>query len=193
MAPTDPRADIHADRILILDFGSQYTQLIARRIREAQVYCEIKPWDVAPDVVTRFGAKGIILSGGPESVTAANGPKAPDCVFELGVPVLGICYGMQTMASQLGGSVEAAATREFGYARVRARGHSALLKDIQDEVNAEGHGLLDVWMSHGDHVTQLPDGFKCIASTDGAPIAGMRESHVHDVQITKEAPNYRVD
>lgn len=182
MALTDPRspspatpADIHADRILILDFGSQYTQLIARRIREAQVYCEIKPWDVAPEVVTDFGAKGIILSGGPESVTAENGPKAPACVFELGVPVLGICYGMQTMASQLGGAVEAAATREFGYARVRARGHSALLKDIQDEVNAEGHGLLDVWMSHGDHVTQLPAGFKCIASTDGAPIAGMAD------------------
>ncbi|HMM78381.1 MAG TPA: glutamine-hydrolyzing GMP synthase [Gammaproteobacteria bacterium] len=173
-AATSP-ADIHADRILILDFGSQYTQLIARRIREAQVYCEIKPWDVAVDVVRNFGAKGIVLSGGPESVTAANGPKAPDLVFELGVPVLGICYGMQTMAVQLGGSVEAAATREFGYARVRARGHSALLKDLQDEVNAEGHGLLDVWMSHGDHVTTLPEGFKCIASTDGAPIAGMAD------------------
>ncbi len=170
-APTD----IHADRILILDFGSQYTQLIARRVREAQVYCEIKPWDVSPDIIRAFGAKGIVLSGGPESVTAADGPTAPALVFELGVPVLGICYGMQTMAQQLGGAVEASATREFGYARVRARGHSTLLRDIQDEVNAESHGLLDVWMSHGDHVTALPPGFKCIASTDSSPYAGMAD------------------
>jgi GMP synthase (glutamine-hydrolysing) len=170
-----PAADIHADRILILDFGSQYTQLIARRIRETQVYCEIKPWDVAPDAIRAFGAKGIVLSGGPESVTADDGPAAPALVFELGVPVLGICYGMQTMAKQLGGAVEASAKREFGYARVRARGHSQLLRDIQDEVNAEGHGLLDVWMSHGDHVTSLPPGFKCIASTETSPFSGMAD------------------
>ncbi len=169
------QADIHADRILILDFGAQYTQLIARRVREAQVYCEIKPWDISADAIKNFGAKGIILSGGPESVTATNGPAAPSIVFELGVPVLGICYGMQTMAAQLGGTVEAASKREFGYAQVRARGHSRLLRDIQDVVNAEGHGLLDVWMSHGDHVTALPPGFKCIASTATAPNAGMAD------------------
>ncbi|MBI4696954.1 MAG: glutamine-hydrolyzing GMP synthase [Gammaproteobacteria bacterium] len=168
-------ADIHADRILILDFGSQYTQLIARRVREAQVYCEIKPWDYDPAKVAAFGAKGIILSGGPESVTAANGPKAPQCVFDSGVPVLGICYGMQTMAAQLGGKVEAAASREFGYAEVRARGHSKLLEGLEDKTNVEGHGLLDVWMSHGDHVTVMPDGFKLIASTPSAPIAGMAD------------------
>ncbi len=167
--------DIHHDRILILDFGAQYTQLIARRVREAQVYCEIKPWDISADTIKNFGAKGIILSGGPESVTATHGPAAPSSVFELGVPVLGICYGMQTMAAQLGGAVVAANKREFGYAQVRARGHSRLLCDIQDAVNAQGHGLLDVWMSHGDHVTALPAGFKCIASTATSPIAGMAD------------------
>ena len=167
--------DIHADRILILDFGAQYTQLIARRVREAQVYCEIKPWDMTPAAIRAFGAKGIILSGGPESVIAVNGPAAPAVVFELGIPVLGICYGMQTMAAQLGGKVVAAAQREFGYAQVRARGHSRLLRDIQDEINAEGHGLLDVWMSHGDHVVEVPQGFKCIASTATSPIAGMAD------------------
>ena len=133
--------DIHSDRILILDFGAQYTQLIARRVREAQVYCEIKPWDISDEAVRAFGAKGIILSGGPESVTGVTWPTAPSCVFELGVPVLGICYGMQTMAAQLGGAVEEASKREFGYARVRARGHSRLFRDIQDETNADGHGL----------------------------------------------------
>ncbi len=170
-----PGADIHADRILVLDFGSQYTQLIARRIREAGVYCEIKPFDVTPQVIETFGANGIVLSGGPESVNIAADFRAPGIVFELGVPVLGICYGMQTMASQLGGSVAQGAVREFGYARVRARGHSRLLKDLQDESNAEGHGLLDVWMSHGDHVTTLPPGFKLIASTESAPIAGIAD------------------
>ena len=150
--------DIHRDRLLILDFGSQYTQLIARRVREAQVYCEIKPWDIPVDAIRNFGAQGIILSGGPESVTALNGPAAPGVVFELGVPVLGICYGMQTMAAQLRGAVEATGKREFGYAEVRARGHSRLLRDIQDVVNSEGQGLLDVWMSHGDQVTALPEG-----------------------------------
>ena len=167
--------DIHRDRILILDFGSQYTQLIARRVREAQVYCEIKPWDIPVDAIRNFGAQGIILSGGPESVTALNGPAAPGVVFELGVPVLGICYGMQTMAAQLRGAVEATGKREFGYAEVRARGHSRLLRDIQDVVNSQGHGLLDVWMSHGDQVTALPPGFKCIASTATSAIAGMAD------------------
>ncbi len=170
-----PGADIHAHRILILDFGSQYTQLIARRVRELGVYCEIHPWDAGNDDVRRFDARGIILSGGPDSVTAAGAPTAPAAVFELGVPVLGICYGMQTMAAQLGGRVEPGDVHEFGYAEVRARGHSALLADIEDRVNEEGHGLLDVWMSHGDRVVALPEGFKSIASTGDVPIAGMAD------------------
>ena len=168
-------SDIHAHRILILDFGSQYTQLIARRVRELGVYCEIHPWDVGDEAVRAFGARGVILSGGPESVAQAGAPSAPAAVFELGVPVLGICYGMQTMAAQLGGRVEPGAVHEFGYAEVRARGHSALLRDIEDRVNAEGHGLLDVWMSHGDHVVALPPGFKTIASTVDVPNAGMAD------------------
>jgi GMP synthase (glutamine-hydrolysing) len=168
-------SDIHAHRILILDFGSQYTQLIARRVREASVYCEIHPWDMNESALRAFAPKGIILSGGPESVYEKSTPRAPQAVFELGVPVLGICYGMQTMAAQLGGVVEAAAKREFGYAQVRARGHSALLKDVEDHTSPEGHGLLDVWMSHGDRVEQLPAGFKVIASTDSAPNAGMAD------------------
>ena len=168
-------SDIHAHRILILDFGSQYTQLIARRVRELGVYCEIHPWDVGDEAVRAFGARGVILSGGPESVTQAGAPAAPAAVFELGVPVLGICYGMQTMAAQLGGRVEPGAVHEFGYAEVRARGHSALLRDIEDRVNAEGHGLLDVWMSHGDHVVALPPGFRAIASTADVPNAGMAD------------------
>jgi len=168
-------ADIHAHRILILDFGSQYTQLIARRVRELGVYCEIQPWDAGEEAVRAFDARGVILSGGPESVTQAGAPAAPAAVFELGVPVLGICYGMQTMAAQLGGRVEPGAVHEFGYAEVRARGHSALLRDIEDRVNAEGHGLLDVWMSHGDRVVALPSGFKAIASTPDLPFAGMAD------------------
>ena len=167
--------DIHAHRILILDFGSQYTQLIARRVRELGVYCEIHPWDLGDAAVRGFGARGIILSGGPESVTQAGAPAAPVAVFELGVPVLGICYGMQTMAAQLGGRVEPGAVHEFGYAEVRARGHSALLRDIEDRVGAEGEGLLDVWMSHGDRVVELPPGFKVIASTPDLPIGGMAD------------------
>ena len=168
-------ADVHADRILILDFGAQYTQLIARRVREAKVYCEIRPFDISEQAIRAFAPRGIILSGGPESVTDQAGFTAPPCVFELGVPVLGICYGMQTMAQQLGGQVAASSEREFGYARVRARGHSILLRDIQDAENEHGHGLLDVWMSHGDRVTELPAGFKLIASTDNAPIAGIAD------------------
>jgi GMP synthase (glutamine-hydrolysing) len=167
--------DTHSDRVLILDFGSQYTQLIARRVREAGVYCEIYPYDVEQDAIRDFAGKAIILSGGPESVTELNGVRAPAMVFEMGLPVLGICYGMQTMAEQLGGKVKTSGLREFGHARVRARGHSQLLRDIQDETNEEGHGLLDVWMSHGDKVDVLPDGFKVIASTENAPIAGIAD------------------
>ncbi len=168
-------SDIHQDRILILDFGSQYTQLIARRVREAGVYCELKPYDVSAEVIQQFKPRGIILSGGPESVVLADGPQAPQIVFELGVPVLGICYGMQTMAVQLGGRVEGSAHREFGYAKVQVHHHSALLRDIEDHVGADGQAALDVWMSHGDQVTQLPPGFSIIADTFSAPIAGMAD------------------
>ena len=162
-------------KILILDFGSQYTQLIARRVREANVYCELHSWDVDADFIRDFKPAGIILSGGPNSVYEDETPKAAQVVFELGVPVLGICYGMQTMAMQLGGKVENASHREFGYAEIRARGHSALFRDIQDRANDEGHGLLDVWMSHGDKVTALPEGFKVIASNASTPLAAMAD------------------
>ena len=165
-------------KILILDFGSQVTQLIARRIREAHVYCEVHPCDVSSDWVRQFAAdgnlKGVILSGGHASVYEVD-DRAPDAVFELGIPVLGICYGMQTMAQQLGGQVQGSNTREFGYAEVRAHGHTALLKDIQDFHTPEGHGMLKVWMSHGDKVTNLPEGFKVMASTPNCPIAGMAD------------------
>jgi GMP synthase (glutamine-hydrolysing) len=163
------------EKILILDFGSQYTQLIARRVREQQVYCELHPNDVSEDFIRDFAPQGVILSGGPNSVYEDETPRVPDIVFKLGVPVLGICYGMQTMAAQLGGKVEGAKKREFGYAEVRARGHSKLLEGIQDSVNEEGHGLLDVWMSHGDKVTELPPGFQVIASNAATPIAGMAD------------------
>ena len=166
-------ANIHSDKILILDFGSQYTQLIARRIREIGVYCEIYSCDCRNDEITHFAPKGIILSGGPETVTSSDTPRAPEIVFELGIPVLGICYGMQTMTEQLGGKVESSDQREFGYAQIRARGHSKLLLDIEDHASPEGFGLLDVWMSHGDRVVELPTGFKLIASSAGAPIAGI--------------------
>ena len=162
-------------KILILDFGAQYTQLIARRLRETSVYCEIHPWDVADDFVRGFGARGIVLSGGPESVTAGAAPRAPAAVWDAGVPVLGICYGMQTMAAQLGGSVEPGTVREFGYAEVRARGHSALFRGIEDRRNAEGHGLLDVWMSHGDKVTTPPDGFAVIGVSSACAVAAMAD------------------
>ena len=162
-------------KILILDFGAQYSQLIARRVREQQVYCELHPYDVSEAFIREFAPVGIILSGGPNSVYEEEAYRAAQVVFELGVPVLGICYGMQTMAAQLGGKVEGAKKREFGYAEIRARGHSKLLEGIQDSVNAAGHGLLDVWMSHGDKVTELPQGFKVIASNESTPIAGMAD------------------
>jgi GMP synthase (glutamine-hydrolysing) len=185
--------NIHSDRVLILDFGAQYTQLIARRVREIGVYCEIYPWDVSEADVAAFGAKGVILSGGPESVTVGDAPFAPANVFSLGVPVLGICYGMQTMAAQLGGKVEGSDHREFGYAQVRARGHTRLLQGIEDQVTAEGHGMLDVWMSHGDKVTAMPAGFKLMASSEGAPIAGMadEERSFYAVQFHPEVTHTR--
>ena len=167
--------DIHAHRILILDFGSQYTQLIARRIRELGVYCEILPFDVGNAEIRAFAPRGIVLSGGPESATAREAPRAPAASLELGVPVLGICYGMQTLAAQLGGQVETSEHKEFGYAQVRARGHTRLLRDIEDHASPEGYGLLDVWMSHGDRVIGLPPGFRLMASTDSAPIAGIAD------------------
>ena len=178
-------------KILILDFGSQVTQLIARRIREAHVYCEVHPCDVSSDWVRQYAAdgqlKGIILSGSHASVYEVD-DRAPDAVFQLGVPVLGICYGMQTMAMQLGGQVEGSNTREFGYAEVRARGHTQLLDGIQDFHTPEGHGMLKVWMSHGDKVTTLPEGFKLMASTPSCPIAGMADEdrHFYGVQFHPE-------
>ena len=166
-------------KILILDFGSQVTQLIARRVREAHVYCEVHPCDVSDDWVRTFAAdgqlKGVILSGSHASVYEETTDRAPQAVFDLGIPVLGICYGMQTMAQQLGGKVESGHQREFGYAEVRAHGHTALLKDIADFTTPEGHGMLKVWMSHGDKVTELPPGFKTMASTPSCPIAGMAD------------------
>ena len=166
------------DKILILDFGSQVTQLIARRVREAHVYCEVHPCDVSSEWVREFAAdghlKGVILSGSHASVYEVD-DRAPDAVFELGLPVLGICYGMQTMATQLGGKVEGSNSREFGYAEVRAHGHTKLLDGIEDFRTPQGHGMLKVWMSHGDNVTEMPPGFKLMASTDSCPIAGMAD------------------
>ncbi|AFV00981.1 glutamine-hydrolyzing GMP synthase [Simiduia agarivorans] len=180
--------DIHAQRILILDFGSQYTQLIARRIREIGVYSEIRAFDVSAEEIRDFDPKGIILSGGPESVTEGASPRANDLVFNLGIPVLGICYGMQTMAEQLGGKVSTSDLREFGYAQVKVHGTSALLHDIKDHVAADGASLLDVWMSHGDKVTAMPKGFELMASTESCPIAGMycEEKDFYGVQFHPE-------
>jgi len=165
--------DIHSQRILILDFGSQYTQLIARRVREVGVYSEIRAWDITAEEVEEFNPKGIILAGGPESVTAGESPRAPQQVFDMGLPILGICYGMQTMAEQLGGEVETSNKREFGYARVQLQGQNKLFKDIKDHVGHDGSALLDVWMSHGDKVSRIPDGFEVSAVTQSCPIAGM--------------------
>ncbi len=180
--------DIHAHRILILDFGSQYSQLIARRVRELGVYCELRAYDMTDDEIREFAPKGIILSGGPESVTEAGSPRAADVVFTLGVPVLGICYGMQTMAQQLGGQVQSSNIREFGYAEVTVVSdlrqcvnnaadtrHDAFFGDIKDRQNGDGESTLDVWMSHGDKVTQVPEGFRITASTPSCPIAAMAD------------------
>ncbi|HEY1058696.1 MAG TPA: glutamine-hydrolyzing GMP synthase [Limnobacter sp.] len=175
-------------KILVLDFGSQVTQLIARRVREAGVFCEILPCDADPSRIQAYGANGIILSGSHQSAYEEATDKAPDVVFTLGVPVLGICYGMQTMAQQLGGKVEPGTVREFGHAQIRAHGHTRLLDGIADHTNDQGHGLLDVWMSHGDKVTQLPPGFKLMASTASCPIAGMadEERRFYAVQFHPE-------
>ena len=163
------------DKILILDFGSQVTQLIARRVREAHVYCEIHPNDVSDAFIREFSPKGVILSGSHASTYEEHELRAPQAVWDLGVPVLGICYGMFTMAVQQGGQVEASTQREFGYAEVRAHGHTKLLQGIEDFATPEGHGMLKVWMSHGDKVTALPPGFKLMASTPSCPIAGMAD------------------
>lgn len=182
------QTDIHAHRILILDFGSQYTQLIARRVREIGVFCEIRAFDMDDDEIKAYQPKAIILAGGPESVTGANTPRAPQSVFELGVPVLGICYGMQTMAEQLGGKVEGSPVHEFGYAQIKATGDSALLADIKDHVAPDGSALLDVWMSHGDKVAAMPEGFALMAQTESCPIAGMyhAEKNFYGVQFHPE-------
>ncbi|MAG81095.1 MULTISPECIES: glutamine-hydrolyzing GMP synthase [unclassified Limnobacter] len=162
-------------KILVLDFGSQVTQLIARRVRECGVFCEILPCDVDPERIKEYGASGIVLSGSHQSAYEESTDRAPELAFNLGVPVLGICYGMQTMAMQLGGKVEAGTVREFGHAQIRAHGHTKLFDGIQDETNEHGHGLLNVWMSHGDKVTELPPNFKLMASTPSCPIAGMAD------------------
>jgi GMP synthase (glutamine-hydrolysing) len=181
--------NIHAQRILILDFGSQYTQLIARRVREIGVYSEIRAFDMSAEEIAEFDPRGIILAGGPESVTAAESPRAPACVFEMGIPVLGICYGMQTMAEQLGGRVEGSAVQEFGYAQIKVQGNSRLLHDIKDHVSHDdGAALLDVWMSHGDKVVEMPVGFELMAATSSCPIAGMYQpdKHFYGIQFHPE-------
>lgn len=180
--------DIHAERILILDFGSQYTQLIARRVREIGVYCELHAYDMDEVDIVAFGAKAIILSGGPESVTLENSPRAPEIVFKLGVPVLGICYGMQTMAEQMGGKVSGSNLREFGYAQVQLEERCRFLEGIEDHVFEEGRLSIDVWMSHGDKVTEMPEGFVITASTPSCPIAAMacEEKQFYGVQFHPE-------
>ncbi len=180
--------DIHAQKVLILDFGSQYTQLIARRVREIGVYSEIRAFDMSEEEIREYNPKGIILAGGPESVTEAGSPRAPECVFEMGLPVLGICYGMQTMAEQLGGNVQGSDVREFGYAQVKIEADNALTKDVKDHVDSDGKALLDVWMSHGDKVTAMPEGFELLASTPSCAIAGMfnAEKNFFGVQFHPE-------
>ncbi|MFW2572007.1 glutamine-hydrolyzing GMP synthase, partial [Legionella sp. 29fVS95] len=174
--------------LVILDFGSQYTQLIARRVREIGVYCEIHPFDVEKSTLQALEPCGIILSGGPSTVTLHTNPRAPDWLFTSGLPLLGICYGMQTMAVQLGGEVQSSTIREFGYAELRLHGHSQLLDNIEDRAASEGDALLDVWMSHGDKVTVIPPGFKVICETRNAPIAGManEEKHWYGLQFHPE-------
>ncbi|OPX56190.1 GMP synthase (glutamine-hydrolysing) [Oceanospirillum multiglobuliferum] len=180
--------DIHAQKVLILDFGSQYTQLIARRVRELGVYSEIRAFDMSEAEIREYNPKGIILAGGPESVTEADSPRAPECVFTMGLPVLGICYGMQTMAEQMGGKVQGSDIREFGYAQVKIEADNALTKAVKDHVDADGKALLDVWMSHGDKVTKMPEGFELMASTPSCAIAGMfhAEKNFFGVQFHPE-------
>ncbi|AVV33810.1 GMP synthase (glutamine-hydrolyzing) [Halomonas sp. SF2003] len=180
--------DIHSHKILILDFGSQYTQLIARRVRELGVFSEVRAFDITEEEIREYNPNGIILAGGPESVTELDSPRAPECVFEMGLPVFGICYGMQTMAEQLGGKVEGSNVREFGYAQIRVDGESALFKDIKDHLDDEGRPLLDVWMSHGDKVAQVPETFTVTASTPSCPIAAMawEEKQFYGVQFHPE-------
>lgn len=180
--------DIHAERILILDFGSQYTQLIARRVREIGVYCELHPYDMDVQDIEAFAPKAVILSGGPESVTGDDSPRAPQIVFELGVPVLGICYGMQTMAEQMGGTVSTSNLREFGYAAVNLENKVRLFDGIEDHVGEHGRLSLDVWMSHGDKVSGLPEGFVVAASTESCPYAAMacEEKQFYGVQFHPE-------
>jgi len=181
-------SNIHHHKVLILDFGSQYTQLIARRVREIGVYCELVPYDVDIHFIKNFNPSGIILSGGPDSVSEVGSSNAPQIIFELNVPILGICYGMQTMAVQLGGEANVANKSEFGFAQIRARNHSQLLNEIYDEINSDGHGIFDVWMSHGIEVTKLPPGFELIASTDNCPIAGFanKDKHYYGLQFHPE-------
>jgi GMP synthase (glutamine-hydrolysing) len=180
--------DIHDHRILILDFGSQYTQLIARRVREIGVYCELWSWDVSEEQIKGFNPTGIILAGGPESVTEANSPRAPEYVFNAGIPVLGICYGMQTMAAQLGGAVESSEHKEFGYAAVELITESALFDKVEDSVSDNGNALLDVWMSHGDKVSAIPEGFSKVAQTSSCTFAAManENKHFYGVQFHPE-------
>jgi GMP synthase (glutamine-hydrolysing) len=180
--------DIHAHKILILDFGSQYTQLIARRVREIGVYCEVRAFDMEDQEVIDFNPKGIILAGGPESVPEPGSPRAPEAVFTLGVPVFGICYGMQTMAEQLGGRVQGSEVREFGYAQIRKHDGPALFDDIQDHVANNGVASLDVWMSHGDKVVEMPKDFILMASTESCAIAAMANEtkHFYGVQFHPE-------
>ncbi|MEH8021639.1 glutamine-hydrolyzing GMP synthase [Rheinheimera metallidurans] len=185
--------NIHHHRILILDFGSQYTQLIARRVREIGVYCELWAWDVTEAQIREFNPTGIILSGGPESVHEANSPRAPQYVFEAGVPVLGICYGMQTMAEQLGGKVQGSDMREFGYAQIEAVKANALFAKIEDHISANGNALLDVWMSHGDKVVDIPEGFITCATTATCPHAGIVDEarQFYGVQFHPEVTHTR--
>jgi GMP synthase (glutamine-hydrolysing) len=184
-AERHPQTDIHAHRLLILDFGSQYTQLIARRVRECGVYSEIHPWDISDEDIRNFGAAGVVLSGGPESVNLDDPPRVSAAVFELGVPVLGICYGMQTMAAELGGTVEASAHREFGYAEITP-GPSDLFGGFSDA--DDGEPLLKVWMSHGDRVEAVPAGFEITASSPNSPMAAMedKERRFYGVQFHPE-------
>jgi GMP synthase (glutamine-hydrolysing) len=186
-------ADIHAQKILILDFGSQYTQLIARRVREVGVYSEIRAFDMSEEDIREYNPCGVILSGGPESVATSASPRAPACVFELGVPVLGICYGMQTMAQQFGGVVAGSPVSEFGYAQIKQVGNGGLLHDIRDHIDDHGDALLDVWMSHGDKVVGLPEDFELIAETDSCPIAGMahKDKPFYGIQFHPEVTHTR--